>query len=216
MVDDDAPERSSILGRPKDLSKRQAIIAAARSLFFSKGVEDVGMEQIAAAAEVSKMTVYGHFGDKASILGAVVEAETRHMVSVLAQTVGDERDLTQRLIDFGVMLLTLMTSPELIAFDRLVTAQAGRHPELALAVVTAGPRFGSQKIAEQLKIGVATGQLSIADIDKAAEQLTALWFGMPYIECRMEIRPTLTHEEISRHVEDGIELIMRAYAPAIR
>ena len=51
-------------GRPKDPGKRAAILDAAKRLFVSQGFERVSMDQIAAEAGVSKLTVYSHFGDK--------------------------------------------------------------------------------------------------------------------------------------------------------
>src|SRR5690606_22208157 len=51
-------------GRPKDLAKRAAILQAAERMFLQHGFEGVSMDQIAAAAGVSKLTVYSHFGDK--------------------------------------------------------------------------------------------------------------------------------------------------------
>ncbi len=54
-------------GRPKDLAKRAAILDAAKQMFTQHGFDGVSMDQIAAAAGVSKLTVYSHFGDKEAL-----------------------------------------------------------------------------------------------------------------------------------------------------
>ena len=57
-------------GRPKDDSKRVALLDAARALFLSRGPE-VTMEEIAATAGVAKATLYAKFTDKESLVEAV-------------------------------------------------------------------------------------------------------------------------------------------------
>ena len=61
-------------GRPKDPSKRQAILDAARQMFTAQGFDGASMDQIAAEAGVSKLTVYSHFGDKETLFGEVVKS----------------------------------------------------------------------------------------------------------------------------------------------
>jgi TetR/AcrR family transcriptional repressor of mexJK operon len=53
------------------LDKLQAILDAANALFLERGIAATTMESVAERACVSKMTVYGHFRDKASLLSAV-------------------------------------------------------------------------------------------------------------------------------------------------
>lgn len=47
---------------------RTRLLAAARSLFEERGYHEVGLEEIGAAARVSRQTVYLHFGSKAQLL----------------------------------------------------------------------------------------------------------------------------------------------------
>ena len=62
-------------GRPKDLGKRAAILDAAKRLFLVQGFTGVSMDQIAAEAGVSKLTVYSHFGDKESLFADAESTE---------------------------------------------------------------------------------------------------------------------------------------------
>src|SRR5690606_31620579 len=61
-------------GRPKDLEKGSAILDAARRLFTTQGFDGASMDQIAAAAGVSKLTVYSHYGDKETLFAEVVKS----------------------------------------------------------------------------------------------------------------------------------------------
>jgi AcrR family transcriptional regulator len=63
---------------------REALIAAARSLFTERGYDDVGTEEIVRAAGVTRGALYHQFGDKASLLEALyarIEAESTERVA---------------------------------------------------------------------------------------------------------------------------------------
>src|SRR6478672_3702293 len=66
--------KSAAPGRPKDLGKGAAILEAAKRLFLSQGFEAISMDQIAAEAGVSKLTVYSHFGDKETLFAAAAKS----------------------------------------------------------------------------------------------------------------------------------------------
>lgn len=52
--------------------RRKAILKAAEKVFFSKGVEQATMDEVAAAAELSKGTLYLYFKNKVDLLHAVI------------------------------------------------------------------------------------------------------------------------------------------------
>ena len=66
--------KSAAPGRPKDPGKGAAILDTAKRLFLALGYEGVSMDQIAADAGVSKLTVYSHFGDKDALFAEAVRA----------------------------------------------------------------------------------------------------------------------------------------------
>jgi AcrR family transcriptional regulator len=60
-------ENLKIAERPTkraDVSPRERILDAARELFYSRGIRNVGVDEIAAAAQTNKMTLYRHFESK--------------------------------------------------------------------------------------------------------------------------------------------------------
>ena len=60
-----SPESSSQVRRNKpDLPPRERILAAARALFYARGIRAVSVDEIAAAADTNKMTLYRHFESK--------------------------------------------------------------------------------------------------------------------------------------------------------
>ncbi|MYW97957.1 TetR/AcrR family transcriptional regulator [Amycolatopsis rubida] len=117
-------------GRPRSSAKRTAIIDAATDVFLREGYARASVDAIAAAAGVSKQTVYTNFGNKEGLFLAVAEnartaADGSHPV-----TVQDTGNLRTDLIDFGVRLLQTVLAPQVSALHRMTIAELVHHPEL--------------------------------------------------------------------------------------
>src|SRR2546423_2679597 len=53
------------IGPPKaEIAPRERILAAARMLFYARGIKAVSVDEIAAAAQTNKMTLYRHFASR--------------------------------------------------------------------------------------------------------------------------------------------------------
>jgi AcrR family transcriptional regulator len=70
---------------------RQRILDAAYVLFRRKGYTRVSMDEIAAAADVTKRTLYYHFESKDSLLAAMLEAQ-HHLALASFKTFADRLD----------------------------------------------------------------------------------------------------------------------------
>lgn len=79
-------------GRRRGRGARERILSAAQQLFREQGINRTGMDQLCAAAEVSKRTAYQHFTGKDEL---VAEYLRRFDPSVLSG-VFDRTDLTPR------------------------------------------------------------------------------------------------------------------------
>jgi len=204
---DHAPPRRP--GRRKDVGKRESILDAARRLMFAHGVESVSMEQVAAAAGVSKVTVYGHFGDKLSLFEAVVRQQAEWLTAGLPE----EGPLADRLIAFGQRLLGFLMAPERLAADRLLRQQAMRHPELGRRFFNAGPGRLRDDLAAVLATAVRAHHIDADDPALAAEDLISLWKGFLELESHYQGRPAPGAEELRRRAARGVEVFLRAYEP---
>src|SRR6185437_13562246 len=92
-----APIRAQGPGRPKDMEKRAAILAAAKSLFIRNAFAGTSMDAIAADAGVSKLTVYSHFGDKDNLFREVIRSRIQDLLP-------EDIYAYDPLIDIGVTL----------------------------------------------------------------------------------------------------------------
>jgi AcrR family transcriptional regulator len=57
----------------------ERILAAADRLFYAKGIRAVGVDAVAAAAGVSKRTLYNHYPSKDALIAAYLQARFKHI-----------------------------------------------------------------------------------------------------------------------------------------
>ncbi len=200
------------LGRPKDSAKRELILSAAETAFFAQGFSAATIERIAADAGVSKVTVYGHFGDKETLFEAVVTREADQIKAAVAQLVTADLSLEQSLINLGEVFIGFVLSPRIINFDRLLVAEAVKNPGLAKRFMTAGPHQIKRLLETIIARGVQSGELTVPDLPKAAEDMAGLWFGMAKMEAQMGLLGALPPDIISARVRHGVMVFLRAYA----
>lgn len=76
---------------------RDRFIEVARSLFARKGVENTTMNDIAAASDKGRRTIYTYFKSKREIFNAVIETETddllRNLRMIVAKPISPEQKL---------------------------------------------------------------------------------------------------------------------------
>jgi TetR/AcrR family transcriptional regulator len=75
------------------VDNRDLLAAEALKLFAAKGYEAVGVAQIAAAAGVTKPTLYHYFGSKAGLLQAILADEYDVLLDRVGQAAGYQGDL---------------------------------------------------------------------------------------------------------------------------
>ena len=63
-------------GKNSDVPPRQRILDAARELFYSRGIRAVSVDEIAAAANTNKMTLYRHFESKDQLVAEYLRSMT--------------------------------------------------------------------------------------------------------------------------------------------
>jgi AcrR family transcriptional regulator len=82
----------------KKSEQREAILEAARVLFGERGVEQVTMAEVAAAAGVSRATVFNYFASKYALVEAITDDVLRYYQSMLEQALADETTPTPTLV----------------------------------------------------------------------------------------------------------------------
>ena len=85
-----APRRARRV-RMTGAERREQLIDVARGLFAEKGIDGTSVEEIAAAAEVSKPVLYEHFGGKDALYAVVVDREVTTLLDAIEATLTEGR-----------------------------------------------------------------------------------------------------------------------------
>lgn len=196
-------------GRPLDAAKRQAIIETAAHHFFHNGYAATSIEQVAADAGVSKVTIYNQFGDKRALFAASVECECEKMRGHFSLEAMPQGSIRERLTAIGEAMHAFLFRPEMIQFERRIAAETEHEPAIGAAFLEAGPWRMKHAFAAWLRHAQATGELGMADAELAAEQFVSMCKGMGDLERRFGAE--VTSENRNRRISGAVEVFLAAY-----
>jgi AcrR family transcriptional regulator len=121
---------------------RERILCAAARLVDERGIEAVSMDDVAAAAGVGKGTLYRRFGDRSTLLRALIEEPERDFQDELIRgepPLGPGAPAKERLCAFGAGQLALLERHARFMFaGHKVTAGRQAHPVYAFHRVHVG------------------------------------------------------------------------------
>lgn len=115
--------------RTIDPAKHAEILKQAKTMFLCQGFARTSMDAIAAAAGVSKPTLYRHFADKSALFREVIQHVAGYVQEQWPVFEGGE-SLADRLEQFGAALHGLLFQPSSLAFLRLVIHETDRDAEI--------------------------------------------------------------------------------------
>lgn len=218
MRTDNGPRRGAA-GRPAgpQPAKRQAILEAAVAVFLREGYTRAGVDVIADRAQVSKQTVYNHFGDKERLFLAAVDGERERVAAGFAadsprtpSAGDDEADVRAALTAFGHRVLDALLDERASALRRLIIAEVARHPALRPACAEGEPQQLVKYLAEMLGRRTDRGELDVPDPASAAQQFVALIVQQGLYQSMYGTRPLATVDAMAI-CEKAADLIVRAY-----
>lgn len=198
-------------GRPKDMAKREAILAAAKTLFLGNGYEGSSMEAIAAEAGVSKLTLYSHFKDKEALFCEAVTTTCETRLPRRLFEPDDGRSMEDVLLAIGRAFHALVNSPESIGLHRVMVAMATHNPELSRMFFDVGPQRLLTDLEGLFAKATGLGLLRTDEPARAAEHFCSLVKGIAHFRLLIGYAPPPTPDEAERHVKDCVTLFLRGY-----
>ena len=200
--------------REGSTQKRAAILTAARELFLSDGFDRTSVDAVAARAGVSKRTVYDYFGDKQTLLQAVVDGVGQSLITTIGRILDDTLaepteaiDLVDVLLPFAMRIATdMLGSAEYATLQRLVRTQFGHLPNGGENSMADAP---DEALAERFAAFAAAGLLDIPDARLAADQFVALTFGVALN--RFGSANATEDTRVRPLVVEGVRTFLRAY-----
>lgn len=201
-------------GRPsqEDALKRDArLVEIAAAMFMERGFDATTIDAVAEAASVGKATLYARYRDKGALFAAVFRRQIDRWLAVSTPD-APAAGLRARdaLLEMGRRMLAEILTPEAIAINRIVTAQAVRFPELARMVHREGWQRSNASVAAVLERFAADGQITVADPEMAADLFLGLVLGRPGRLAMLGI--AIDPEQADRRIEAAVSLFLDGVA----
>jgi TetR/AcrR family transcriptional repressor of mexJK operon len=194
--------------------KRQAIVDAATLLFLQQGYQGTNMDEIAAAAEVSKQTVYKQFTDKELLFSTIVTGITdraERIVETIDAAVDEIVELHDGLAHLARTYTTSVVHPQVLQLRRLIISEAGHFPDLAHAYFERAPGRGLEALAGGFERLAGRKLLRIDDANTAAEHFAYLVLGPIVDKALFHPDTDVTDAEIARYAAAGVRVFVAAY-----
>ena len=205
---------------PRTAAKRQAIIEAATATFLGQGYLGASMDAIAAAAHVSKRTVYDHFGSKENLFTTIILGTVDRILDALFHDVAPDftgsADLEANLRDLARRYIKLVMQPRVMQLRRLVIGEANRFPDLGRTWYERGPGRLNHTLAQTLARLAAQGRLRpLPDPLRAAYHLSWLILSTAQNEVMFTgDDDRFTAEELECFADEGVRAFLTGYASA--
>jgi len=188
-------------------NSRERILQAGRSLFFREGFAGVSTERLAKEAGVSKSTLYKYFGDMSGVLRAIAEAEADHFEIDMSKPPESAEAFRKVVASFGKALITLISKPEKLQFDRLMFEESRSSPEIAAIYYEAAIERTRGHLADIIRQGQSMGFADAeADADDLADHLLSMWQGLSFVRARLGLikKPVKHPGDWSRKCVDAL------------
>jgi TetR/AcrR family transcriptional repressor of mexJK operon len=184
-------------GRPTADERRTReteILTAALGVFLRTGYGASTIDELAAAAQVTKRTLYTYYGDKPGLFAAMV----RDLAAAVSLDAASDRDTLETL---ATRIVSRVHSDELVGLHQLVIAESTRFPELALVLHSSGDARHIARLAEHIRAecGAASEPL--------AEPLFSLLLGEKHRRRLLGIDPPPTHAQAAAHADAALALL---------
>ena len=200
---------------PRVVRSRAAVLEAARSLFLRQGYAGTTMEEIAAAAGLTKRTVYNNYADKEALFTRIVTEVTAY-AEVFARGLRPEfagitrATLRPTLEDLAHRMALGIVRPEVIALRRLLIGEAREFPDLARGYFDRAPG----QVLDALASGFArlgrAGLLRVSNARVAAAQFAYLVAGPP-LDRAMLVGTVPSRKDVIACAREGVQTFLARY-----
>jgi TetR/AcrR family transcriptional repressor of mexJK operon len=204
---------------PRVVRTRAAVVEAARKLFLRKGYASTTMEEIAAAAGLTKRTLYNNYPDKDALFRQIV-TETMAYAEAFARGLHDEftavvtaKNLRATLDDLAQRLALGIMRPEVIALRRLLIGEAREFPAFGAAYFERAPGQVLDALASGFERWGKRRLLRVPDgaaARFAAAQFAYLVVGEP-LDRAVLVGTVPSKEHVIACAREGVETFLARY-----
>ncbi|MET9486462.1 TetR/AcrR family transcriptional regulator [Nocardia sp. NPDC006630] len=202
---------------PRAVRTRTAIAAAATTLFLHQGYQGTSIDDIAAAARVSKRSVYNNFGDKQRLFTEIVLGATptaAEFTEQLVANLADAADVPAAIRSLARRHLAAVAQPHVLRLRRLIILEATRFPDLAAEYYQRAPGRVIDALTTAFQALHQRGELHAPDPRRAAEHYSYLVLGTVLDTALFTPdAPPPPPDELEQIADTGATAFLAAYCP---
>lgn len=194
-------------GRSLSALKRARIIHAGKLIFLRQGFGAASVDEIAAIAGVSKMTVYRHFRSKELLFAGVIDALCQQIVD---DTLGSMLLLPPKtaLPKFAERIMDIIFAKDTIELHRIVVAECRRFPELGRLFYRSGPEACIEMLEQYLHRHRKLVLARHSTPRRLAEDFLDLVRGYPHLRVLLGIDRRPSRREMRSRVESAVRHVL--------
>jgi TetR/AcrR family transcriptional regulator, mexJK operon transcriptional repressor len=197
--------------RPASDERREMILRIAYEGFLKNGYAATSMSSIANQVGGSKATLYSYFASKEELFAAVVGEKCEDTLARMFETEEMCGDFPAALSRLAERIARQVMTEDNIATYRLITAEAGRFPELGCAFYRSGPKRGREILGGMFARAIAEGHLRNGDSGEMAQLFFDLCKGDLRDRKLWQVTPNPSDEEIAATVSRAVFVFLSAY-----
>lgn len=197
--------------RSKNEAKRQQILDAAIKLFTEQGYAATSMDLIAKNADVSKQTVYSHFGSKDELFSASIEykCESLHILDLSLHNLSEPQTI---LLKLAQNFTEFITSKEACAVHKICVFESTTYPQVSEMFYKAGPLRVTNEVTLLMEKLHEQKILDIENPKYAALQFLNMMKGELWMQTEFNIKERISPEEVEKYFRDSVAFFVRGYA----
>lgn len=180
-----------------------ALLHSARAEFLAQGFAKANVGRIAAAAGMSKKTIYKYVPSKEALFLALLESVLSGpalMLEILDPAASPALRLTTYLRAFA----RLAFSAEGIMSYRLAMIEGLHVPQVARTYIDAVNRYSLRLLSEELAAHAAAGRMRIADPDHSAQMLLAMIVAVPLRDAALGLAEPPEGAALDERLNDAV------------
>lgn len=167
------PKSNEPKWRRRAADRPSEILDAALSVFIAKGFAATKLDDVAAAAGISKGLLYRYFDNKAELFKAMVRAMLVSTIRDATEQVTHSTSAIAALDFFLAQMKKVAADPRRSAIPKLVISESGNFSEIAAFYLTEVIHPALAQLAALIERGIASGEFRQVDPVNTARLLAA-------------------------------------------
>lgn len=184
-------------------AKREAILKGAKTVFLKDGFAGSSMDDVAAQAGVSKMTVYRHFGSKEELFAGLITDLCARIVDVdLEEMLRSEP--REALRAYARKMIAIVFAPETVELHRIVIAEGHRFAKLGQMFYATGPERLIDALADYFTRNRKDPRFKLRDPRRSAEEFLELLRGYAHLRMLLGLEKSLSKRDVEARIAAAV------------